>query len=212
MSSAALGRHVCGFARPAAGVGASAGGPALPPGGLFSLTQVTFQPFPLPSSALSSAQPMGGVVVREGGSPTTFSGQPQLPPSLLLASCAPLHPTCRSWAGLCSVVGPLPCLPAVRLRGVEGGGGRLCTSPGRLQHRLCLPAGAHSLSSLHQCALWTGNSPGSEEWLLPHPSPVGRKGHKAGWRGREVQEGKYKPDPPPSAILPALQGRPPAVS
>lgn len=46
-------------------------GPVLPREGLlFSLTQVTFQPFPLPSfSALSSTQPMLGVwvVVREGG-------------------------------------------------------------------------------------------------------------------------------------------------
>nr|KAF6369428.1 hypothetical protein mMyoMyo1_010766 [Myotis myotis] len=181
MSSAALGRRV--WLRPA-GMGASAGGPALPPGGsvLSDSGDLSALPTPLFCPPLSSANGGCGWSGREGVPPPSQGSLNSLHPSSL-HPVPPLHPTCRSWAGLCSVVGPLPCLPAVRVRGEGGAGGRrgrLCTSPGRLQHRLCLPAGGHSLSSLHQCALWTGNSPGSEEWLPPHPSPVGRKGHKAG--------------------------------
>lgn len=78
-----------------------------------------------------------------------------------------------------------------------------------LQHRLCLPAGGHSLSSWHQCALWTGSSPGSEEWLLPHPSPVGRKGRGVE-RGREVASAGGQVQAWPSTLPPfCLPSRPP---
>lgn len=171
-------------------------------GALFSLTQVTFQPFPLPSSALSSTQPMvgvGGQGGREGVPPPPQGSLNSLHPSSS-NPVPPLHPYMpkRGWPVFCGEASAVSsCSQAVH------------KPQASLQHRLCLPAGGHSLSSLHQCALWTGSSPGSEEWLLPHPSPVGRKGRGVE-RGREVASAGGLVQAWPSTLPPfCLPSRPP---
>lgn len=74
-----------------------------PPGPLFSLTQVTFQPFPSPlflRPPPQLSQPDMGVGGQGGRErPTTFSGQPltpnTLPPPVL--GLLRIHPQCCSW-------------------------------------------------------------------------------------------------------------------
>lgn len=116
---------------PADGPGLSAAlalrhlGPVLPPEGLlFSLTQVTFQPFPLPflCPLLNSAH-AGGVGGGQGGRtcpPPSQGSLNSLHPSSFRSVPAPPRP-CRSWGWPCfPVLGPLPRLPAARLQRVVG--------------------------------------------------------------------------------------------
>lgn len=93
-------------------------------GALFSLTQVTFQPFPLPSSALSSAQPMvgvGGQGGRESHHLLRAASTPSIPPPCIL--CPLCTPTCRhakpGWPVFCGGASAVSsCSQAA------GGGGR----------------------------------------------------------------------------------------
>lgn len=160
-----------------------AGGPALCPEGLCSLTQVTFQPSPLPSSA------SGGWVWSGRGESHHLlraASTPPLPPPRILCPSAPLH----AQAGLACVL--CLCLPVVRLLG-RGGEGAGCAQAESA-------SGRHSLSSLHPCGLWTGGSPGSAERLLRHPSlqtekDTGRA--EGGGRERGGYWGQYMPGLPP---------------
>lgn len=156
-------------------IGSDCRGPAPGPGGLCSLTQVTFQPFPSPLPPSPQLSQGGCAWSGREGVPHLLraASTPSAPPPASCAPSAPLH----AEAGLACVF----------LRaGCRGRGHAVHQPQAALQHRLCLPAeGTHfPVCTSVPCglvapqAVRSGFCPvpalqaGKATRLAPHPSSI----------------------------------------